>query len=297
MISVLPSANDRAPCTKTRTSRATGSSASTARAGQPMSSSGPPAATTRPGRSSDSRPAAVTPTRDPTPKSIRTTGIHSSPSPAVSVTTGARKVKPPKVAAFTSAPSPMTRISRGRLSCASSDRRAGPTGSSCCAGRAGIPLRMPMAAGRQRTSDGPERGPPSEQRAEYGSPGDAGDGGQRRARQQHSEGPALLVGRDQRAGRRQRDREESGVGERCDHPGGDQYGKAGRGSAHDVGCQEGEDEPEKAGPDGPGAGERGHERGTDDHSDREGRGEQGRRSDGHVEVRGDVRQETGEHEF
>jgi hypothetical protein len=55
---------------------------------------------------------------EPAPKSTRTTEIHSSPSPAVSVTTGARNVIPAKVAAFTSAPSgrPSHRyVVRGRL--------------------------------------------------------------------------------------------------------------------------------------------------------------------------------------
>ncbi len=151
-ISVLPSANDSAPCTNTSVNRATGRWASTARAGQPMSSKGPATATTGPGLRSDSRPATVTPTKEPAPKSTRATDTHSSSSPALSVTTGARKVRPPKVAAFTSAPSSITRISRGRVSRPSSVRSAGLPVSSCASCPAGMPPRMPTAAGRHRTA-------------------------------------------------------------------------------------------------------------------------------------------------
>ncbi|CAM5596223.1 hypothetical protein SGRIM128S_09763 [Streptomyces griseomycini] len=94
----------------------------------------------------------MTPAKEPAPKSTRTTEIHNSPSPAVPVTTGARKVKLPNVAAFTSAPSSITSISGGLVSRASSARKAGPPVASSSTGPAGIAFRMPRAAGRQRAA-------------------------------------------------------------------------------------------------------------------------------------------------
>jgi cytochrome P450 len=138
-IRLAPTANDRTPWTNARGSNAAGAPASSAVAVQPSSRAGPPTATTRYGRRSASRPATATPTEDPAPNSTSTTGTHSTSSPALPVTIGARKVNVANVAALTRAASSMTSAKRGRASWASSVRSGATAASAAPPGRVAIP--------------------------------------------------------------------------------------------------------------------------------------------------------------
>lgn len=118
---------------------------------------------------STQRPASVTPANDPSPNSTSATGTHSSASPAGPTTTGATKVNPANVAAFTRAASASARTTRGRPSTPSSARNEGDgvgagagagagaeagdgAGRSPPPGRRGTPTRTPTAAGRHSSA-------------------------------------------------------------------------------------------------------------------------------------------------
>lgn len=151
--------------------------------------------------------------------------------------------------------------------------------------------------GHAEHGDGEEGGAPAEQGAEHRAAGDTGDRGQRRASQQHGQCPALPGGRHHRRRGGQGDGEEPRVGEGGDDPDDDHDRKAGRHGPDHVRGREGEEEDEQAGPAGPVAGERGHQRGAGHHADGERGGEHARGADGHAEVGGEGRQEAGQHEL
>nr|GLJ72435.1 hypothetical protein GCM10017583_16910 [Agromyces mediolanus] len=153
-MSVLPTANDSAPCTKVSTSSAAGLAASSAKAHQPASSATPPNRSMPRACRSPKRPADHTPRNAPSPNSASTSGTADSSSPARSVTSGARKVNAQNVAPFTSAPSVSGRSSGGRRSSASSVRSGGAAGAcSRGAGEASVRLGTASATPRSAGSD------------------------------------------------------------------------------------------------------------------------------------------------
>ncbi|RPF46544.1 hypothetical protein EDD96_3129 [Streptomyces sp. Ag109_G2-6] len=159
-----------------------------------------------------------------------------------------------------------------------------------------IPLRMPRAAGRQRAATA-RRWPAS--REPCRAPTHRGHRRSWPPSCRTAARPARVPScrRDQRGGSRQSDGKEPCVRERGDDSGGEQDGEACGDGAQGVSCCESEDEPEEAGAPGPVTGKRGHQGGPDDHAGREGRGEGSCCPDRDVKVRGDVRQEAGEHEL
>lgn len=91
---------------------------------------GAPVAMTALGRASESRPAIVTTSKEPTPKSTSAADTHHWLEAAVSVTIGAMKVRIANVPAFTSAGSSIVTTRRMEASWASSIRNEVEGGSS-----------------------------------------------------------------------------------------------------------------------------------------------------------------------
>ncbi|GGY64773.1 hypothetical protein GCM10010363_52700 [Streptomyces omiyaensis] len=81
----------------------------------------------------------MTPAKEPAPNSTRATGTQGAVSP---VTTGARRARAPKTAAFTSGARTTARTSRGERSAPNPARGEPPSARS-----PGTPHRIPSAAG------------------------------------------------------------------------------------------------------------------------------------------------------
>ncbi len=121
--------------------------------------------------------------------------------------------------------------------------------------------------------------------------------GERGAAEENGGGPALGI-RSDHAGRRHQARgQETGVGQRREHPGGQQHGEVGGERPDDMDGQEHAEERQQRLPPRTAPAEQCRQGRAHDHADGEGGREGARGGDGDPEVAGDVRHQAGQHEL